>query len=187
MSRKFFKRFMPSPEKIQSNRWLRFLGGIIHDPNLWHFNRHSISRAVAIGLFWAMIPMPLQMLAATLSAFFWRANLSLSIGLVWLTNPITIPPVFYACYKFGSWILGIPPMEAPEHISLEWIMELFKHSWLPLYLGSLILALLFSICGYFFTLWYWRWSVGRTWKARQKSRRLKLLKLINQQTIKEQN
>lgn len=181
MSRKFFQRFMPSKEKIQSNRWLRFLGGIINDPNLWRFNRHSIARAVAIGLFWAMIPMPLQMLAATLIAYFWRANLPLSVGLVWLTNPVTMPPIFYVSYKFGSWLMGIPPMDAPDELTWEWITELLKHSWQPLYLGSLVLAVVLAVIGYFSTLGYWRWSVARTWKARQKSRRLKILKLLEEQ------
>lgn len=95
MPRRLFKRYMPTPDSIKGNKSLRFLGKLIHDPNLWHLNRHSVARAMAIGLFWAMIPMPMQMLAAAAVAIPLRANLPISIGLVWLTNPITMPPIFY--------------------------------------------------------------------------------------------
>ena len=82
MPREFFKRHMPDPQSIQDNKSLRFLGSLLHDANLWHLNRQSIARAMAVGLFWAMIPMPMQMLAAALVAIPLRANLPLSIGLV---------------------------------------------------------------------------------------------------------
>ena len=94
MPRRFIKRYMPHPERIKASRSLRFLGDLIHDPNLWHLNRHSVSRAMAIGLFWALIPMPLQMLAAAACAIPARANLPIAVGLVWLTNPLTMPVVF---------------------------------------------------------------------------------------------
>ena len=121
MPRRLFKRYMPHPDRIKDNKSLRFLGSLIHDPNLWHLNRHSVSRAMAIGLFWAMIPMPLQMLAAAASAITGRANLPISIGLVWLTNPITMPPVFYCSYKFGAWLMNTPTLQMPDHITISWV------------------------------------------------------------------
>ena len=90
MPRRLFKRYMPDPDSIKTNKSLRFLGKLIHDPNLLHLNRHSVSRGMAIGLFWAMIPMPMQMLAAAAVAIPLRANLPISIGLVWLTNPLSL-------------------------------------------------------------------------------------------------
>jgi uncharacterized protein (DUF2062 family) len=64
MPKKFMKRYLPTPEKVQSIESLRFLGDILHEPNLWHINRHSVSRAFLIGLFLSFIPMPFQMAAA---------------------------------------------------------------------------------------------------------------------------
>ena len=108
MPRRFFKRYMPHPDRLKAHKSLRFLGTLTHDPNLLHLNRHSVSRAMAIGLFWAMIPMPLQMLVAALCAVPARANLPIAVGLVWLTNPLTMPPVFYCNYKVGAWLMDTP-------------------------------------------------------------------------------
>ncbi len=170
MPRDFFKRYMPDPETIKHNRSLRFLGNLIHDTNLWQLNRHSIARAVAVGLFWALIPIPMQMLASALVAILLRANLPLSIGLVWLTNPITMPPIFYATYKLGAWLLGTPSVSMPDQFSLQWVMEVTTTHWQPLYFGSLVAAIVLSITGYFGTLLYWRWWVARSWKRRQAKR-----------------
>jgi len=163
MPRRIFKRYMPHPDRIKGNKSLRFLGGLIHDPNLWHLNRHSVARAMGIGLFWAMIPMPMQMLAAALCALPARANLPIAIGLVWLTNPLTMPPVFYCNYKLGAWLMDTPAIGMPEELSLD--------NWQPLYLGSLVMAAVLALLGYFGTQAYWRWWVGRSWRRRQHGRR----------------
>ncbi|MBS7325435.1 MAG: DUF2062 domain-containing protein [Thiopseudomonas sp.] len=172
MPRELFKRYMPDPDSIKRNKSLRFLGSLLHNSNLWQLNRHSIARAVGIGLFWAMIPMPMQMLAAALTAIVLRANLPLSVGLVWLTNPITMPPIFYANYKLGAWLLGTPAVQMPDKLSLQWLMEITTTHWQPLYAGSLFAGIVLSGAGYFATLLYWRWWVARNWRRRQQSRTL---------------
>ncbi|WPC03650.1 DUF2062 domain-containing protein [Pseudomonas benzenivorans] len=171
MPRRFFKRYMPNPDRIKGNKSLRFLGTLIHDPNLWHLNRHSVSRAMAIGLFWAMIPMPMQMIAAAVVAIPARANLPISLGLVWLTNPITMPPVFYCSYKFGAWMTNTPTLHMPDEVTLGWIGQVLQSHWQPLYLGSLVLGLLLATIGYLATNTYWHWWVRHNWRKRQEKRR----------------
>ena len=174
MPRQLFKRYMPDPEKLKNNPSLRFLGSLIHDANLWHLNRHSVARAVAIGLVWAMLPLPMQMFAAALLAITMRANLPISVGLVWLTNPITMPPVFYANYKLGAWLLNTPTIHMPEKVSIICILEVTTTHWQPLYTGSIAMGLILAITGYTCTVLYWRWWVGRSWKKRLRLRKDRL-------------
>src|SRR5690625_7959433 len=81
MPRKALQRLLPDPSRFAGHRSLRLLRGRLHDPNLWYLTRHSVSTAVFIGLFIALIPMPLQMLTAALLALWWRANLAISVAL----------------------------------------------------------------------------------------------------------
>lgn len=163
-------RFNLSPERLKSNKSLHLLGSSIEQPNLWHVNRHSIPRAVAIGLFWAMIPMPMQMLAAALCAIPWRANLPIAVGLVWVTNPITTPPIFYANYKFGALLLGTPAIQMPENLTLEWFLTIASEHWQPLYLGSLVIGIVLAVGGYFAAKYYWQWKISRNWLKRKRAR-----------------
>jgi uncharacterized protein (DUF2062 family) len=84
-----------SKVEIKGHKNLSFLGEKLHDPNLWHLNRRSVSAAFAIGLFAAWIPTPGQMVIAAIIALYFRANLPISVALVWITNPLTMPPMFY--------------------------------------------------------------------------------------------
>ena len=99
MARKFLKRFFPTPAAIKSNPALHFLGDLLHDPNLFHLNRHSVSVAFFVGIFVAFaLPIPGQMAIAAVAALYFRCNLPISVALVWITNPLTIPFFFYfAC------------------------------------------------------------------------------------------
>jgi uncharacterized protein (DUF2062 family) len=170
MPRRFIKRFLPHPDRIKENKSLRHLGELIHDPNLWHLNRHSVARAMAVGLFWAIIPMPLQMLAAAATAIPARANLPISAALVWLTNPLTTPPIFYFSYVLGAWLMDTPALEMPDEITLRWIAGIVANHWQPLYLGSFVLALICAAVGYVLTRMGWRLWVQLTWRKRLKHR-----------------
>ena len=107
MPKHFFRRYLPSPREVRHNRQLRLaLGELLHDPNLWHLNRRSVSGAFAVGLFLAWIPLPIQMVSAGLLALLLRVNLPLAVVLVWITNPLTMGPMFWSAWWLGAWILG---------------------------------------------------------------------------------
>lgn len=172
MPRRLIKRYMPNPASIREHKSLRFLGRFLHDPNLWHLNRHSVSRAVGLGLFAAFMPIPFQMLLAAALAILWRGNLPIGVSLVWLTNPITMPAVFYCTYKMGSWMLQLPPRHFPDELSWEWISGQLSTLWQPFLLGSVIAGLVFGALGYGLVQAYWRWGVGRQWRLRKKNKPL---------------
>jgi len=145
--KKTLKRISPNPEELKAHKHLGWLSEHLHNPSLWNFNRRSISKAFAVGLFFAFIPVPFQMLLAAPGAVIFSANLPLSVALVWITNPLTMPPIFYACYKLGAWVLGVG-VEKDFIVSFEYIWEVFGIIWQPFLLGCLIVSIVASTLGY---------------------------------------
>jgi uncharacterized protein (DUF2062 family) len=167
MRRRPFQRFMPDPALLRQHKSLRVLGRWIDLPALWHINRHSVARAMGVGIFAAFMPIPLQMLLAAVLAVGARANLAISVSLVWLTNPLTMPVVFYCTYQMGAWLLRTPARVLPDHLTWEWINGQLATLWQPFLLGSVVVGLLLGALAYFATLLYWRWWVARRWRRRQ--------------------
>lgn len=170
MPRKLFKRWLPEPAKVRDTQSLQFLGTLLHDPNLFHLNRHSVSVAFATGLFLAFLPIPGQIPLAALAALWLRCNLPLAVALVWISNPLTFPVIFYAAYKVGLWFLDAPYIPFSFELSWHWFSNKFLEIWKPLVLGSLIFSIFFSAAGYLLIQGLWRWSVVQKWKQRARSR-----------------
>lgn len=145
--KKTLKRISPNANELKEHKHLGWLSQHLHDPSLWNFNRRSISKAFAVGLFCAFIPVPFQMLLAAPGAVIFSANLPLSVALVWITNPLTMPPIFWACYQLGAWILGVS-IEQDFVMSLEYVWSVFGVIWQPFLLGCLIVSALSSFLGY---------------------------------------
>ena len=174
MAKKIIQRFLPDPNKIKTHKSLGWLGHLIHEPNLWHLNRRSVSLAFLVGLFWAFMPMPMQMPVAAVFAIGLKANLPVSCSLVWLTNPFTMPPLFYLTYNIGAYLLDIP--EAPAHLefTLEWLTSEVSTIWQPILLGSVICGIVSGILGYISIRLFWRWHVLHNWEKRRLSRKKSL-------------
>jgi uncharacterized protein (DUF2062 family) len=170
MPKKFLKRFIPSQQFIKEHPSLRFMGPMLGDPNLFHLNRYSVSMAFLVGMFLAFLPMPAQMIAATIVALWVRCNLPIAIALVWITNPITIPPIFFATYSLGAWVLDTPTMNIDMSFSWEWINEELSRVWKPLLTGSLITGVFCGVTSYTAINLIWRWRVIHHWKKRKAKR-----------------
>lgn len=170
MPKDFIKKYLPDPDSIKQNKSFAFLGTVLHEPNLWHLNRHCATKAFAIGLFWGCIPMPFQMVAAALCAIRLNANLPLSVALVWFSNPITMPPIFYAEYLIGAWLLNKPAMAFEYELSAQWLMSQLYDIGIPMYLGSLVCGIFFAAAGYFLVGYLWRRSVIKRWEKRAQNR-----------------
>ncbi|MGM0953264.1 MAG: DUF2062 domain-containing protein [Pseudomonadota bacterium] len=167
MPKKFMKRYLPTPEKVRSIRSLHFLGDVLHEPNLWHINRHCVARAFLVGVWFTFIPMPFQMIAAALCAIWFNANLPLSVALVWISNPLTMPPIFYFNYKVGAWILDRPLLAFEFDISREWLGSRLIDIGIPLYLGSLIIATAAACLAYLIIQYLWRRKIRSDWRLRR--------------------
>lgn len=170
MARKFLKRLLPDPDWIKKHRSLRLLDSWLHEPNLWHLNRQSVSLAAFIGVFIAFIPLPTQMIIAALLAIFFRANLPISVCLVWITNPLTIAPIFFLSYKVGAAILDTPTEDIHFQLSMHWIKHSLAHNWQPFLLGCVICGLFFGLLSSTLTHWAWRKYTIKRWHKRRLKR-----------------
>lgn len=170
MPKNFIKKYIPTPDKIREIKALHFLGDVLHEPNLWHVNRHSVAKAFLIGVFWCLIPMPFQMVPAAFCAIWMNCNLPISVALVWISNPITMPPIFYFNYLVGAFILNRPTQEYEMEFSIHWISEKLIDVGLPLYFGSLVVGIVFSLASYALIELLWRRKIRRDWHQRRVSR-----------------
>jgi uncharacterized protein (DUF2062 family) len=170
MPRKTLKLLLPTPAKVRSSGALNLLGEWVYATNLWHINRYSASMAFFVGLFLAFIPVPGQMLIAALAAVLLRCNLPLSVGLVWLTNPLTVPAIFFLAYQVGALIIDVPVMDVQFEVSIEWLETTLVKIWRPLVVGCLLCGLFFGSLGYFVVNVLWRYRVVRQWQKRKRDR-----------------
>lgn len=169
MPKKFLKRYTPDHAKLREHKHLQIFGDRLHNPNLWHMNRRSVSGAFAVGLFNAAIPVPFQMLLAAAGAILFRVNLPISVALVWVTNPLTMPPLFYIAYLVGAWVLDVPLVFSQNdfQLSWEWLGEQLLQVWEPFLLGCAILAVVGAAAGYVFIRLLWRFHVVIQWRKRR--------------------
>lgn len=165
---------MPSASRIREIKSLHVLGDWIYETNLWHLNRYSASMAFFVGLFMAFMPIPGQMPVAALLAMLLRCNLPISVALVWLTNPLTMPALFFMAYKVGALIIDVPIAPIEFELSFHWLTNQLANVWQPFLLGCLICALFFGCLGYFIVSLLWRWRVSVHWRERKRRRASRL-------------
>ena len=161
MIRKVFK-------KRNSNSKLDAIIDKYHIPREYlSVNRNSVSKAVLIGVFFAFIPMPMQMLAVVLMIPFIKFNVPIGVSLVWITNPVTMPFIFY-----GELIIGDLLTFSPVSQDLDFMVELFTMDWfttdflsklmeiiVPMYIGALFTAVVLSVGGFYLVRYLWWRSV----------------------------
>jgi len=182
MPRKYFRKYLPTHEAVLRNRWIAQFGDLLRHPNLWHLNRHSVAGGVAVGMFTGLIPgsNPVQFTAAALVAILFRVNLPIAVFVTLYTNVFTVVPLYYLAFKLGQFVLmdshGAMPAFAfsmEDKSFSEWISEL-SH-WLtsigkPLLIGLPLLAVIFSVIGYWAVWWGWRCYSVTAWRSRQRRR-----------------
>jgi uncharacterized protein len=172
------RRFLPEPETLQNNRWLRWLGPRLLHPRLWHFSRRGVALGVALGVFFGLLVPIAQIPLSAGAAVLLRANLPAAAASTLVTNPVTFPPVYYAAWKLGGAVLGAP-QTAPPPVSGSaapggeggwrgWIDKLTGVG-KPLVVGLALMACGLGLAVYFVISWGWalrvRWARQRRCRA----------------------
>jgi len=123
-------------------------------------NRKTVTKAVAIGAFVALIPMPMQMLLIVFLLPIFRFNAPIGLLMCWLSNPITMPFMYYIEYLTGNWLLMNKDSLNVE-LTLEWFKANLGNIFIPLYTGTLFYAVTISITLYFGINYLWARSVKK--------------------------
>jgi uncharacterized protein len=179
MPRRLFKRLTRQRHTL-SNRWfLRPFRALIEHPAYWSLHRRSITLAVAIGVFVSFIPLPVHIVTAAIVAVILRINIPVTIASVFVSNPLTMVPQFYLCYRVGAVLLNEHSHRFAFGMSWAWIQTGFVPIWKPLLLGSLVLGAASAAISY--VLLRGIWHVSLVVQYRQRKRESKNRNSANQQ------
>ncbi len=127
----------------------------------------SKAGGVALGVFIAFLPivgvqMPISFGLATL----FGVSQPLAVAMAWLTNPVTVPPVYYFEYRVGAWMLDAQAIGSRDDFWRHWeavsakfpsywdrVLHLASDVGFPLFLGSLPVAVILAVISYPLTFW----------------------------------
>jgi uncharacterized protein (DUF2062 family) len=179
MPRKVIKRFLPEHRTLLESRWLRPFRALLHDPALIVPHRRGVARGLAVGLFWAFMPVPGQSVFAAISAIWLRVNVLVAMATTWITNPFTAVPIVIAAHWVGALILGAapPPPEATPVGTIDLLsLEALRKAWQQalqlgsaFLLGSVVMSIVSAVVGYVALNGFWLWSVRRRFAARRRA------------------
>jgi uncharacterized protein (DUF2062 family) len=148
---------------------------------------HRVAWGFAIGLIigWQAPIMGGQMISAAILTYLLRGNIVAAMPAVWVTNPLTIVPIFYICNQVGAWFTG-------ETVTIDEIYriideigpmpmrEAFKMIFSELYeviiatvIGGLIFGIATAIPGYFLVK-----AAVAGYQGRRMERRLRWLGIV---------
>lgn len=166
MPRSFLKKITPHPRKLQSQWFLRIFGSRVTHPGLWSLQRRAVTGAFAAGLAISFVPLPIHLFLGALAAIVWRLNIPTIALTLFIVNPITAVPIYYAAYRVGAAVLDVPVGRFAFSLSFDWLQNGLGPLWKPFLVGCLICATLTAIAGWVTLESLWRWRVRYKYRHR---------------------
>lgn len=120
----------------------------LENPAYWSLNRRNVTRAFALGLFLAFVPIPIHALLATAVALLLRLNIPAAVVGTFLANPLTMVPMFVFAYWVGCSLLAVPHDPIHFEMSWQWFTTALLPIWKPFLLGCLTMGLIAALTGY---------------------------------------
>lgn len=97
--------------QLRRRPWWNSFSRKLFERRLWKPCRDTVAGGLSIGLFFAMMPIPFQTVVAAIFAARAKMNIPFAVAACWVTNPLTMVPVWLFQERFGSWLrhqLGVP-------------------------------------------------------------------------------
>ncbi|MEZ5734203.1 MAG: DUF2062 domain-containing protein [Novosphingobium sp.] len=172
--KKWFRRITPEREALLGHSWLRPIADRLTLPQIWHFNRRSVARGVALGFFVGFFVPIGQIILIALFAGTARGNLLVAAVATLVTNPLTVPPIYYAAYRTGAFVLGrteggATPFLSADGLDPHALLDMAANASGPILLGLFNFAVVSAIVG--FALVHLAWRVSLHWQWRRRAHR----------------
>jgi uncharacterized protein (DUF2062 family) len=131
--------------RIKIRNWINRVKELRGDP-------HYIALGMAIGFFVAMTPtIPLQTIIALSLAFILKGSKAAAALATWISNPLTMPMLYYASYKAGGLLFGTSIPDGFAGGNITEILKLGLDVAMALIGGGVVIGILPGIAAYFIT------------------------------------
>ncbi len=170
MPRRFFRKFALKRHEFGQRWFLAPFRHLMHDHRLWGVRRKNVVPAVALGTFIAFLPFPGHPLWATFAALALRVNVPIAALTTFISNPLTMGPMYFFGYRLGTLLLGVPQKPIAVEMSFDWVTHTLVNIWQPMLLGCLLLASASALLAYVILDLVWRSSLGQ-YKSRKRAQR----------------
>jgi uncharacterized protein len=156
MPRRLFKPLSRQRHRWKDRWFTRPFRLLLEHPVYWALNRRNVTRAFALCLMIAFVPIPVHVVLATAAALLLRLNVPAAVLGTFLTNPLTMVPMYMAAYWVGCTLLQIPAHHIAFEMSWQWLTTALLPIWKPFLLGCLVLGVTAAVCGYILlgTVWH---------------------------------
>jgi uncharacterized protein (DUF2062 family) len=169
-----YLRLIPRKKQLKSSWLYRKFGDKILCPDYWQMKKLPIAKGFAIGGFFAMMPMPWQMIPAGVMAIVLRSNIPLALLACWFTNPITHPFVIVFQLWLGETILHSPT--SLQILRSDGVWAVVTHAPVPILTGAFICAVVWSSISFFLARFLYDLAVKMIVRSHEKRVNKVLLK-----------
>ena len=170
MPRRIFRKFAFKRHQIGESAVLAPFRNLMHEPRYWGIRRRTVVPAFALGLFSAWLPWPGHPIMAALLALAFRINIPVAAVTTFVSNPLTMAPMYYFAYQLGVRLLDVPPQPFDFEMSIAWVTHTFVKIWQPMTVGCLLLGTLSALVGFVVVDVLWRFSL-HDYKLRKRNER----------------
>ena len=103
-----------------------------------------VARGLAVGVFIGFLPIiPFQTMAAIALAWVFRGSFVASAMGTWVTNPVTVPPLYALFFLLGKTLTPFGRnVHVPDHVNINNILDLGSEMALAALIGGMVIGLL---------------------------------------------
>jgi uncharacterized protein (DUF2062 family) len=173
MPRRLFKKLSRQRHHLRTRWYMKPFEFVFGDAAFWSLNRRNVTRAVALGFFIGFMPPVLpHTVLALLAAIALRVNIPVTLTAIFITNPVTMVPLYYAAYWSGCFVLGIKPLtRLPQPKPDTWLPAFHGPFMEPFLLGCLIVGLAVAVAAYILLGASWHFTLVYKFYKRKRLRR----------------